>query len=78
VVEYARLLDNATTAAKVRYYLEQHAEMLMVEDKHLEPLRSRRPKQPHYLERGKSGKLISDWNLVVPAFLVERSWQDVI
>ena len=78
VVEQARLLDNATTAAKVGYYLEQHAETLMVEEKHLEPLRARRPKQPHYLERGKSGKLISDWNLVVPAFLVERSWQDVI
>ncbi len=78
VVEYAQLLDNATTAAKVGYYLEQHAEMLMVEDKHLEPLRARRPKQPHYLERGKSGKLFSDWNLVVPAFLVERSWQDII
>jgi len=78
VVEYAQLLDNATTAAKVGYYLEQHAEMLMVEDKHLEPLRARRPKQPHYLERGKSGKLFSDWNLVVPAFLVERPWQDII
>ena len=76
VVEYTRLLDNGTTAAKVGYYLEQHAEALMVEDKHLEPLRASRPKQPHYLERGKRGKLISAWNIVVPTALAERSWEE--
>jgi predicted transcriptional regulator of viral defense system len=78
VVEYTLLLDNSTTAAKVGYYLEQHAKTLMVEESHLQPLREKRPKQPHYLERGKSGKLLSEWNLVVPASLVERSWEDVM
>lgn len=77
IVEYAQLLDNATTAAKVGYYLEQHAEALMVEERHLEPLRAMRPKQPHYLERGKRGKLAARWNLVVPTFLVERSWEEL-
>ncbi len=78
VVEYVNLLDNRTTAAKVGYYLQQHAETLMVEDRHLRPLRKRRPKQPHYLERGKSGTLVSDWNLIVPDFLAEQSWGQVV
>ena len=31
-VEYTRLLENATTAAKVGFFLEQHRESLMVEE----------------------------------------------
>jgi predicted transcriptional regulator of viral defense system len=77
VVEYVKLLGNRTTAAKVGYYLEQRAESLMVESRHLEPLRKLCPKQPHYLDRGKSGKLVSDWNLVVPRSLAERSWEEI-
>jgi predicted transcriptional regulator of viral defense system len=37
VLEYALLLNNATTIAKVGYFLDQHRERLMVEDGHLEP-----------------------------------------
>jgi predicted transcriptional regulator of viral defense system len=77
IVEYVRLLDNATTAAKVGYYLERHAESLMVENQHLSPLHELRPKQPHYLQRGKSGKLVNNWNLVVPTSLVERTWEEI-
>jgi predicted transcriptional regulator of viral defense system len=77
VVAYTQLLGNGTTAAKVGYYLEQHAEPLMVEERHLEPLRELGPKQPHYLERGRSGKLVSDWNLVIPVSLAERSWEEI-
>ena len=77
VVEYVRLLDNATTAAKVGYYLQQHAGSLMVEERYLKPLRELCPKQPHYLQRGRSGKLVNDWNLVVPTSLVERAWEEI-
>ncbi len=76
VVDYATLLGNRTTAAKVGYYLQQHAETLMVEEQHLGPLRKLRPRQPHYMERAKSGKLVSDWNLIVPRSLAERSWEE--
>ena len=77
VLEYVKLLGNRTTAAKAGYYLQQHAEALMVEDRHLDPLHKLRPLQPHYLERGKSGKLVSDWNLVVPRSLAEKSWEEI-
>ena len=80
VVEYVRLLDNATTAAKVGFFLEQHRDPLMIREQHLEPLRDRRPRQPHYLcrNRRETGRLVSDWNLVVPTEVLERSWGGVL
>jgi predicted transcriptional regulator of viral defense system len=80
VVEYALLLGNATTAAKVGFFLEQHREPLMVEEKHLKSLHGLRPRQPHYLDRDKrkSGRLVSGWNLVVPREVFERTWAEVL
>ena len=79
VVEYTLLLENSTTAGKVGFFLEQHREPLMVEPRHLEALRARRPRQPHYLDRAKrtSGRLVSEWNLVVPMDVYERTWSEV-
>ncbi|MEI8194338.1 MAG: type IV toxin-antitoxin system AbiEi family antitoxin [Phycisphaerae bacterium] len=80
IIEYALLLENATTIAKVGFYLEQHRETLMVEEAHLAALRPHRPANPHYLERGKKAdvKFISGWNLVVPLAVAERSWEIVL
>jgi len=80
VVEYAFLLGNKTTIAKVGFYLEQHRESLMVEESHLKLLHDRCPRQPHYLDSSnrKSGKLIANWNLVVPVALFERTWGEVL
>jgi predicted transcriptional regulator of viral defense system len=79
VVAYALLLDNATTAARVGFFLEQHRETLMVEDDHLKALEQCRPRQPHYLDRSRrrGGKLAAEWNLVVPEEVLTRSWEDV-
>jgi len=79
VVEYAILLGNATTGAKVGFFLEQHHKLLMVEDSHLKPLHDMQPRQPHYLDRTnrKSGRLVSAWNLVVPGEVFERMWGEV-
>ena len=76
VVEYVRLLDNRTTAAKVGYYLEQNRARLMVEERHLESLRMLRPRRPHYLERTAKGKLVDNWNLVVPRVYAEKAWEE--
>ena len=80
VVEYALLLDNATTIAKVGFYLEQHRDSLMVEESHLKPLHDLRPRQPHYMDSSnrKSGKIVANWNLVVPVALFERTWGDML
>jgi len=78
IVEYIELLDNATTAAKVGYFLDQHRELLMVDHSHLERLKARCPKSPHYIERPYKGnsKFFADWNLVVPDFIFERHWNE--
>ena len=80
VVEYALLLGNATTIAKVGLFLDQHRETLMVGESHLQTLRASRPQRPHYMERdaSKKGRFISDWNLVVPIEILERSWEETL
>jgi predicted transcriptional regulator of viral defense system len=80
VVEYALLLRNATTGAKVGFFLEQHREPLMVEDRHLKALHELQPRQPHYLNRAerRPGRLVSEWNLVVPREVLERTWAEVL
>ncbi|MFB3886848.1 MAG: transcriptional regulator [Thermodesulfobacteriota bacterium] len=79
VVEYALLLKNSTTAAKVGFFLDQHRDALMVNDSYLDTLRGLRPQKPHYMMRTsrKPGRLVSNWNLVVPVEILNRSWQEV-
>lgn len=80
VVEYTLLLKNATTAARVGFFLDQHRTQLMVEDWQLKELYDMRPRQVHYLDRSrkKTGRLVPKWNLVVPVEVIERSWAEVI
>lgn len=80
VVGYVLLLENATTAAKVGFFLEQHKESLMVEDSHLDPLRKLRPRNPHYFVRGKRKdcRWVKDWNLMIPTEILNRSWGEVL
>jgi predicted transcriptional regulator of viral defense system len=79
VTDYVLQLDSAVTVAKIGFYLEQHREELMVEDRHLDRLREHVPRHPTYLERGKRepGKLLSRWNLVVPERVRSRAWAEV-
>ena len=78
VTEYAALLGNATTVAKVGFFLEAHRERLMVSDAHLARLRRRRPRQPHYFEKRDAGKgrLVAGWNLVVPDSVTRQVWEE--
>lgn len=78
IVQYCCLLGIATTAAKVGFYLDQHRKELMVEEKHLKPLKRIIPKKPHYLVRTsrKPGRLLTEWNLVIPTQILERSWEE--
>jgi predicted transcriptional regulator of viral defense system len=80
VVEYVLLLENATTAAKVGFFLEQHQETLMVDATHLNQLRSLCPRQPHYFDRGKRKgcQWVKNWNLLIPLEILNRSWGEVL
>ena len=79
VVEYALKLRSALTVARVGFFLEQHREKLMVEERHLEPLRAHAPAQPRYLDRRREpGKLVPKWNLVVPERVLSTTWAEVL
>ena len=78
VIDYALKLGSALTVARVGFYLEQHREQLMVEDRHLKALRARSPAQPRYFDRDRGpGKFVRPWNLVVPEQVLSRSWAEV-
>lgn len=78
VVQYALLLGNATTIAKLGFSLEMHREPLMVSDQYLEELHTHCPSKPHYIERNQTRpqKLIKKWNLIVPTDLINRNWEE--
>ncbi len=77
VVEYAVKLRSALTAARVGFFLEQHRDDLMVEDKHLDVLRAHAPAQPRYLDgKREPGKLVPGWNLVVPGHMLESTGKE--
>lgn len=80
VLKYTLLLENATTAAKVGFFLEQNREALMVSDSYLYRLHELRPMQPHYMIRGKREgcKLVKDWNLLVPEEILNESWGEIL
>lgn len=77
VLRHTRALGSALTAARVGFYLEQHRDSLMLEDKHLKPFEKLSPAQPGYLDsRRQPGKLVKRWNLIVPDYVLSRRWEE--
>lgn len=79
VIEYALLLGNRTTIAKVGFFLEEHREQFAVYDEDLARLRQHAPSAPHYIRRHRdeSVTLVPGWNLVLPIAVARRSWGEV-
>lgn len=78
VIDYALKLGSAVTVARVGFFLEQHREQLMVEERHLKALRTNAPSQPRYFEpERRPGKFVRSWNLIVPEKILSRSWAEV-
>ena len=71
LLRYVGILKNATTNAKVGFFLESYRERLRVPLTVLEALKCQSPKQPHYVERRrrKDARLIRGWNILVPSNL---------
>ena len=68
----------AKNDGEFRTLLEQHQEQLMVENSQLDRLREVRSRQPHYMDRSAPGRLVADWNLIVPEQVLSRSWEGEI
>lgn len=78
VLAYAKLLNNATTFARVAFFLDQHRETLSLSEKDLTAFELFVPKSPHYLDRHNKepNLLITRWNLIVPKSLLQRTWEE--
>ena len=78
VIEYTLLLNNATTVAKVGFFLEQRPKYLAIESRYIEKLLPYIPRQTHYIEnpRGAKGKYIEKWNIIVPLEIIQKSWEE--
>jgi predicted transcriptional regulator of viral defense system len=78
VLHYALLLNNATTIAKLGFFLETHQESLMIPEHYLEVLHKHRPLNVRYMDRNQKlpGKLVKRWNLIVPLHLINRQWEE--
>lgn len=75
--EYVEFLDNAVTAAKVGLFLDMNKERPHLSEQDIDSLRDRRPRTPTYMFRSeRSGKLVHDWNLIVPVNVLERTWEE--
>lgn len=77
LLDYVRLREQATLAAKVGLFLERHQRQLGVGPQLLDELRELRPRQPRYLDRSARGRLAPAWNLIVPPALLEGEWEAV-
>jgi len=76
VVAYAKRLGNATTASRVGYFLEQHRDLLSVDEKVLASLEKLRPVGVHYMDPREGGRLAHRWNLIVPERVAFRLWEE--
>lgn len=78
--KYLRIVSNATTTARVGFYLESNRERLMIDDRFFKRLEKDIPAGPVYWDRSKrkGGHLIHRWNLIVPSFIFNKEWEAVL
>lgn len=80
VIEYALLLNNATTIAKVGFYLRLRQKAWAVPESCFETLKKHLPKSVHYLDRQNrsQGKHIKEWRIIVPHELMGEQWEELL
>lgn len=78
IVEYALLLNKASTIAKVGYFLERNTERFFVDKNELKTLKNAMPKQPYYMDKKLKGRLVKQWNLIVPEKILVKTWDEVL
>lgn len=69
LLEYVRVLDSRTVAARVGFFLDARREELAVPTSTLEALQELLPGQPVHLDRAQGGRLNRRWRLYVPVGL---------
>jgi predicted transcriptional regulator of viral defense system len=79
IIAYTLLLEKASIAAKVGYFLEQLPKHLAVSPSDLKPLLTAIPKQTYYFDSSINqgeGTYIAKWHLIVPNYLLKHAWEE--
>lgn len=78
IENYAIKLGNATTIAKVGFFLEEHREQFSVTEKQLIKLAQYKPKSRHYMKKPYKGEIknLQRWNLIVPLYIINKDWEE--
>lgn len=77
-IRYALRLGNATTIAKLGFFLAQHQEQFSVKEDQLVQLMQYRPKSRHYMDKKNQTEMKSSkrWNLIVPQAVINKTWEE--
>ncbi len=80
ILQYALLLNNATTIAKVGFYLRLRQSEWKISENDFDRLKVKLPKSTHYLDRKNrtDGKYIKEWRIVVPTDLLDQNWEELL
>lgn len=77
VLNYLDALEKSVLYAKVGFFLQQHKEQFYVEKELLKKLKKKKPVSIVYFDSQRNkGKLIKEWNLVVPEIIIKRGWEE--
>lgn len=80
IIDYALLLNKASIAAKLGYFLEQLPKHLAIPEEKLNLLLPHIPKNPYYIDPSQKGKgkgeYIAKWKLIIPSYIIKRAWEE--
>jgi predicted transcriptional regulator of viral defense system len=77
ILEYLGLRGQKNLFARVGFFLEQHREQFHIEEAFLQTLERHKPAQPLYWDRFRKGGVLKNrWNLIVPAAVDQRKWEE--
>lgn len=80
IIEYTLLLGNATTTAKIGFYLRLRQQEWSINEHYFVKLKKYLPHSVHYLDRKSKGKgkYVKEWRIVVPYELIEEGWEEIL
>ncbi|MGA1841645.1 MAG: type IV toxin-antitoxin system AbiEi family antitoxin domain-containing protein [bacterium] len=77
IMAYLDALGKNILYAKTGVFLQQHREQFFVEEELLKELKKRAPVSAVYFDsERKKGKLVKEWNLMVPDIIIKRGWEE--
>ncbi len=77
ILEYLAILKSKVLYARVGFFLEQHRKQFFVENDVLKSIKINMPASVVYFDpKRKNGKLMKEWNLIVPENVLEKKWEE--